>query len=199
MDIVLDTPLSVGFKVAPRENEMALLESARAMKWDALVEIFDLYSPAIYSYAYRLCQDALMADNVVGDVFAKLLEQFSKGRGPSTNLRAYLYEMAYHVIVDHVRDAHREISLESAEFLYHATPQSSFMDVEDEILLDTIIRAIQNDLTEIQRHVIVLRFLEGLSLLETAAIIQKEVNYVKVIQNRAIATLRKVLDYKVTE
>lgn len=198
MDIVLDTPLSVGHKVAAREDEMALLESARAMKRDALVEIFDSYSPAIYNYAFRLCHDTLMADYVVGDVFSKLLEQFSKGRGPSTNLRSYLYEMAYHAVVDQARHAQREISLESAEFLYPET-YSTFIKAENQILMDTIMRAIRNDLTDIQRHVIILRFLEGFSLRETAAIIQKEVNYIKVIQNRAVAALRKALDYRVTE
>jgi RNA polymerase sigma-70 factor (ECF subfamily) len=198
MDIVLDTPLSVGFQVAPREAEMALLESARAMNRDALVEIFDTYSPALYSYAFRLCSDSLLADYVVGDVFAKLVEQFSMGRGPNINLRSYLYEMTYHVIVDQARTAHREVTLESAEFLYHE-PYSAFTTLENQVLLETIMRAMRNELTELQRHVIVLRFMEGFSLRETATIVKKEVNYVKVIQNRAITILRKVLDYKVTE
>ena len=198
MDIVLDTPLSVGFQIAPREAEMALLESARAMNRDALVEIFDTYSPALYSYAYRLCNDSLLADYIVGDVFAKLVEQFSMGRGPNMNLRSYLYEMTYHVIVDQARTAHREVTLESAEFLYRDT-RSAFTALENQILLETIMRAIRNELTELQRHVIILRFLEGFSLRETATIVKKEVNYVKVIQNRAITTLRKVLAYKVTE
>src|ERR1041384_4960236 len=198
MDIVLDTPLSVGFQVAPREAEMALLESARAMNRDALVEIFDTYSPALYNYAYRLCNDALLADYVVGDVFAKLVEQFSMGRGPNLNLRSYLYEMTYHVIVDQARNAHREVDLESAEFLYRDI-SSAFTTLENQVLLETIIRVIRNELTELQRHVIVLRFMEGFSLRETAVIVKKEVNYVKVIQNRAITVLRKALDYKVTE
>ena len=198
MDIVLDTPLTVGFQVAPREAEMALLESARAMNRDALVEIFDTYSLALYNYAFRLCNDSLMADYIVGDVFAKLMEQFSIGRGPNTNLRSYLYEMTYHVIVDQARSSHREVSLESAEFLYYDS-HSAFTILENQILLEAIQRAIRSELTELQRHVIVLRFLEGFSLRETATIVKKEVNYVKVIQNRAITTLRKVLDYKVTE
>lgn len=198
MDIVLDTPLSVGFQVAPREAEMALLESARTMNRDALVEIFDTYSPAVYNYAYRLCSDSLMADYVVGDVFAKLVEQFSMGRGPNINLRSYLYEMTYHVIVDQARTAHREVTLESAEFLFHE-PYSAFTTLENQVLLESIMRAIRNELTELQRHVIVLRFMEGFSLRETATIVKKEVNYVKVIQNRAITVLRNVLDHKVTE
>jgi RNA polymerase sigma-70 factor (ECF subfamily) len=168
------------------------------MNRDALVEIFDTYSPALYSYAFRLCSDSLLADYVVGDVFAKLVEQFSMGRGPNINLRSYLYEMTYHVIVDQARTAHREVTLESAEFLYHE-PYSAFTTLENQVLLETIMRAMRNELTELQRHVIVLRFMEGFSLRETATIVKKEVNYVKVIQNRAITILRKVLDYKVTE
>jgi RNA polymerase sigma-70 factor (ECF subfamily) len=57
-------------------------------------------------------------------------------------------------------------------------------------------QAIREELTEDQRHVIILRFLEGFSLRETAKIVGKQVNYVKVIQNRGIAALRKVLGYE---
>ena len=54
--------------------------------------------------------------------------------------------------------------------------------------------AIQHDLTEDQRHVIILRFLEEFSLRETAATLGKEVGHVKVIQNRALAKLRKAVE-----
>ena len=62
---------------------------------------------------------------------------------------------------------------------------------------DAVIAAIKKDLTEDQRHVIILRFLEGFSLRETADIMGKEVYNVKVIQNRGVAKLRKALEYKV--
>ena len=93
-------------------TEAPLLEAARNMDRKALVEIFDLYSSALYNYALRLCNDPLRADNIVGDVFAKLLEQWSSGHGPSTNLRSYLYETTYHLIIDEVRYSHREAPLE---------------------------------------------------------------------------------------
>lgn len=175
-----------------------LLESARTMNKDALVKIFDRYSSALYNYAYRLCNDALVADYVVGDVFAKLLDQFSAGNGPSTNLRSYLYEMAYHLIVDEARYSNREAPLEVVELMNY-DGYSAFVSLENQILLKTIMLAIRNHLTKDQRHVIILRFLEGFSLLETASIIGKEVTHVKVIQSRAIASLRKALDTQVIE
>ena len=177
---------------------MTLLEAARQMDRSALVKIFDLYSTALYNYAFRLCNDPLIADYIVGDVFAKLLEQLSAGKGPSANLRSYLYEMTYHLVVDEARYSHRGVSLEVVDFI----PQDRFSNVvslENRMLYDVILQAIQNDLTEDQRHVVVLRFLEGFSLQETAAIIGKAVSNVKVIQNRAITALRKSIDHQVVK
>ena len=176
------------------DHDSTLLDAAKQMDRDALIKIFDVYSPALYNYAFRLCNDALMADYIVGDVFAKLLEHLSAGRGPSTNLRSYLYEIAYHLVVDESRYSQRAAPVEVVDLV----PQyvnSINITVEDRVLFKTILQAIRNDLTDDQRHVIILRFLEGFSVKETAAIIGKEINNVKVIQNRAIAALRKVLGY----
>jgi RNA polymerase sigma-70 factor (ECF subfamily) len=177
-------------------TELPLLEAARNMNREALVEIFDLYSSALYNYALRLCSDPLRADHIVGDVFAKLLEQWSTGHGPSTNLRSYLYETTYHLVVDEARSSIHEAPLEVAEFL-RSDGYASRVNLENRMLFDAVIVAIKKDLTEDQRHVIILRFLEGFSLRETADIIGKEVYNVKVIQNRGVAKLRKALGYKV--
>jgi RNA polymerase sigma factor (sigma-70 family) len=64
---------------------------------------------------------------------------------------------------------------------------------ENEILLETIAQAIQEKLTENQRQVIALRFLEGYSLQETASLLGKSVNLIKATLNRAITNLRKCL------
>jgi RNA polymerase sigma factor (sigma-70 family) len=63
-------------------------------------------------------------------------------------------------------------------------------------MFEDIMRVIRHELTDDQRHVIILRFLEEFSLRETAAIIGKTVDHVKVLQNRGIAAVRKSLDGK---
>jgi len=68
--------------------------------------------------------------------------------------------------------------------------------MDDQILFKQILHAMQNVLTDDQRHVIILRFLEEFSLRETAAILGKQVGHVKVIQGRALAKLRGSLQYK---
>lgn len=179
-------------------SDASLLEAARTMNKDALVKIFDRYSPALYNYAFRLCNDAITADNIVGDVFAKLLDQFSAGNGPTTNLRSYLYEMAYHLIVDESRFSNRVAPLEVVDLLQY-DGYAAAVSLENQVLIQTVMVAIRKHLTKDQRHVIILRFLEGFSLIETATIIGKEVTHVKVIQNRAIAALRRTLDAQITK
>lgn len=175
------------------ETDLQLLHAAKMMNKDALVKIFDRYAAPLYNYALRLCGDPLMADHIVGDVFAKLVDQLASGNGPTSNLRSYLYEIAYHMIVDEARYSRRREPLEALNSL-RQDARSGSLRLEDRITLEMVLDAIQRELTDDQRHVIILRFLEEFSLRETAAILDKEVSHIKVIQTRAIAKLRKVFE-----
>jgi len=178
-------------------SDTSLLEAAKNMDQSALVTIFDLYSSALYNYALRLCHDPSVADNIVGDVFAKFLERLAAGKAPHTNLRSYLYQMTYHLIVDEVRLSRHVAPLEVVEFI-QGKDNTASINLENHVLLDTLLIAIKHNLTEDQRHVIILRFLEEFSLRETAEIIGKDVQNIKAIQNRGIAKLRNILNNKVS-
>lgn len=172
-----------------------LLNAARGMDKDALVQIFDLYASPLFKYALRLCGDPVLADHIVGDVFVKLLEQLSLGNGPKSNLRSYLYEATYHRLIDEARSARRKAPLEVATSLPQ-DPHPAFVSMEDQVIFKQILETMRNALTDDQRHVLMLRFLEEFSLRETAAILGKTVDHVKVIQNRGIAALRRSLKYQ---
>jgi RNA polymerase sigma factor, sigma-70 family len=175
------------------ENDSSLLDAAREMDQDALVKIFDLYSFPLFNYAARLCGDPVLADHIVGDVFARLLEQLSSGQGPRTNLRSYLYETTYHLIIDETRYSRRRAPLEVAGLL-RPESQARSTGLDDQILFQQILHVMKNDLTDDQRHVIFLRFLEEFSLRETAAIMGKTIDHVKVLQHRAITALRRSIE-----
>lgn len=172
------------------DTEQTLLDAARRMDQDALVKIFDLYSTSLFNYARRICGDRVLADHIVGDVFAKLVEQLSVGKGPRSNLRAYLYQSAYHQIIDEGHYSQRRAPLEVIDSL---RPESH-PGLDDQIMFKQILHAVRHELTDDQRHVIFLRFLEEFSLQETATILGKNINHVKVIQNRALAALRRALE-----
>ena len=94
--------------------------------------------------------------------------------------------------IDQARDHQRVAPIELVEYIAaeHSSVQT---EVENRALLDAVMLAINDNLTNEQRHVIVLRFLEGLSLKETAKIVGKNTKSVKALQSRGIAKLRQVL------
>ena len=86
------------------KDETAVITAAGSLDQEALGGIFDEYAPALYKYLLRSGLGSQEADQAVGDVFARVLAKVSEGKGPETNLRSYLFQVAYHLVVDHARD-----------------------------------------------------------------------------------------------
>ena len=175
------------------KDELALLKAAKQFDQDALVAIFDMYASSIYGYSMRLCHDQIQSDKLVGHVFAQLLEKLATGTGPLISLRSYLYQIAHQLIVDCGPRNHRYTGPETAAHCEgNGVTPSTQSEAEDHFLMQKLVSSLNTELTEIQQHVIILRFLEGFSLGETAAIVGKNVNNVKIIQNRGIINTRGV-------
>jgi RNA polymerase sigma-70 factor, ECF subfamily len=172
------------------DDPQILLQEISRMDRQALAQVYDLYAPAIYKYACRHLGNARLADQVVGEVFARLLEQCARGRGPRANLRAYLSESAYHAIVDELRQARRLQPLEAAGPAV-STMGDPARTQEDQALLEAVRQAMHDELSGDQRHVLLLRFQEDFSLQETARILGRNVGSVKVLQGRALSVLRR--------
>jgi RNA polymerase sigma-70 factor (ECF subfamily) len=172
----------------------ALLKATEKLDEESITAIFVQFAPDIYKYTLRLIQDPLVADYIVGDVFALLLEESEAGKSPQTNIRAYLYQTAHKLVMARSSDAKQNVPLEVTLGNYEggqSTPTQS--QIQERVMMEALISAMNTELTEDQRHVIVLRFLEDFSIKETAEILGKEINNVKVIQNRGIAKLRKAM------
>lgn len=174
------------------KDESAVIAAAGSLDQEALIVIFDEYAPAIYKYLLRLGVFPQEADQIVGDVFARLLEKIADGKGPNKNLRAYLFQISYHLVVDHARERQRIAPLEVADMIREETKPVQSL-AEENMLLEKLSTAMERELTEEQRNVLVLRFQEDFSLKETAEIIGKNINAVKALQNRGINKLRQVL------
>jgi RNA polymerase sigma-70 factor (ECF subfamily) len=174
------------------KDEISVHAAGVSLDPDTLAAIFDQYAPPIFRYLLRLGLNSQEADQTVGDVFARLLDKFPKGEGPRTNLRSYLFQTAYHLVIDGVRDRQRTAPLEVADTIKEDKQPVQAL-AEEKMLLEKLSIAMKRDLTEDQRNVLVLRFLEDFSLRETAEIVGKNVNSVKALQNRGINSLRNAL------
>jgi len=169
--------------------EQALLEQARNFDLDALAEIYDIYSPGVYRYAYRLLGDACLAEDCVSETFSRFLVALRNGGGPRDHLQAYLYRIAHNWITDQYR-RQPPPPLALDEQLAGAAVSAGH---SGDVIEQARVRAALVRLTPEQRQVVVLKFLEGWQNEAVARLLGKPAGAVKALQHRALAALRRML------
>lgn len=168
------------------------LDGLRRLDPQVISSIYDRLSPVVFRYVRYRINDEAQAEDIASDVFIRLLEAVRTGKGPETNIKAWLLSTAAHVVNDHHRKAYRRPTEEITEFTpdLQATPAESVEQRDRQ----RRIRQAMIKLTPEQQHVIALRFGQELSLEETAIVMKKNVNAVKQLQLRALAALNRQVD-----
>jgi len=154
-----------------------------------IAAVYDRYYSEIYRYVFYRLGNQNLAEDIASDVFVRLLEAVKKKRGPQMNIKSWLLGTASHVIADHLRRVYRH----PTEALPDSMPDfaSSLTDEVDRRQQADSVRQAYAQLTPDQQNVLALRFGDGYSLEETAAVMQKKVNAVKALQFRALAALQR--------
>jgi RNA polymerase sigma-70 factor, ECF subfamily len=171
------------------DDENDWLRQARAGSSDALALIFDTYYDSIYRYIYHHVHHVQAAEDLAASVFQRFWEQLTAKSGPDYQLKAWLFRVAYHLIIDDSRrqqHRHHEPLLED-----FAIPAD---DIESRLVekqLAARAYAGLEQLTPSQRDVITLRYLAEMSPAETASILNLTVGAVKALQHRALDVLRQ--------
>ena len=115
-------------------------------------------------------------------------------------LTAWLFRIAHNKLIDHYRRCSIRQSTSLDEFEQgEATASSHSTKLDgldpDKIDIEIALRALGDD----QRQVIHLRFVEGLTSGEVAAVLGKSLASVKILQHRALKALKKALGSKEAE
>lgn len=172
-------------------EEQALLRGARELDEPALSAIFETYYPLLYRYIYHNLRHGATAEDLTAEVFSRMLEQFGKGRGPEQHLQAWLYRVAHNLVVDHARrQVHRDHDPLDEGMV--STEQDVETEVHAAIRREQAARALQR-LTQMQRAVIILKYLEGYTNDEVAPMLELSVGAVKALQHRGLASMRRYL------
>ena len=172
-------------------DEERLLDGARAFDLVTLAEVYDRFSPGLFTYAARLLGDPDLAEDCVSETFTRLLKALRTGYGPQDHLRAYLYRTAHNWITDRYR--RQPLPPLELDADLHADPGPSPETEVEERLVNQQTRTALAALTPDQRQVIVLRFIEGWDIEEVAVTLQKPTGAVKALQHRALGAMRRWL------
>lgn len=169
-------------------DEQSALDGLRKLDSHSIGAIYDQYFPQIYRYVrYRVSDDSI-AEDIVSDVFVRLIEAAQKKQGPTNTIKGWLIATASNVVNDHLRRQYRR----PTEELNESIPDDVNIHVElDQREQNKLVQAAYARLTSEQQHVLALRFGMGYSLEQTAEVMKKNVNAIKALQFRALAALQR--------
>jgi RNA polymerase sigma-70 factor, ECF subfamily len=170
---------------------------ARAIRRDreAFGALYELYFERIYRYARFKVGDRAEAEDVTAAVFLnawRAVDHFTP-QGENSFL-AWLFRLTHNALVDRYR-RQRDVAVldEVDDSVLPVDAQFNPEAVlERQLTLDELHHALQA-LTDEQREVVVLRFIEGLSAREVGEIMGKQEGTVRGMQFRAIEALRREL------
>ena len=177
-------------------TEDELLALAKELDEAALSELYDRYELKIYSYVYRRTSDQALAEDLTAQVFLKMLEAIHNEKTWHSSFSGWLYRIAHNLVIDHyrARDRQKQVSLDDAPVMHD--PGNNPVNAAEIQLDSEYLRSALRRLTGDQAQVVSLRFLEGYSFGEIAAMMDKTEGAVKALQHRAMATLRQLLVYE---
>jgi len=168
-----------------------LIELAQNGSPEAAGSLYHYHHPAIFRYLFYRTGDRQAAEDLTGEVFLKMMQALPGFNGGNGAFRAWLFQIARNLSIDHLRRAlahpHQEFPEEmSAPGL---DPERS----TEASLTENALRTALTGLGDDQKDVILLRFIEGLPLAETARALHKSEDAVKGLQRRALIALREAL------
>lgn len=170
-------------------DEPRALDGLQSLDSQAIGAIYDQYFSEVYRYVRYRINDDTVAEDIASDVFVRLLEAVKKRQGPQSSLKGWLIATATHAVNDHLRRQYRRpVEALSDSLPDHGTSVHSEVDARER---NRVIQSAYTQLTSEQQHVLALRFGQGYSVEETAAHLKKNINAVKALQFRALASLQR--------
>ncbi len=179
---------------------------------EAFIEFYDLYIDRLYQYIYFKIGNREDAEDLTSNLFLKLWNVVLEGGiNNYRTIKSFVYTIARNLVIDYYRQASNQKTVGLDEpirkeaFSSTANENKTIADELDDEKQDIIkeveknisLELIKKKLFELKdeyREVIVLRFLEEMSIAEIAQILGKKKSNVRVLIHRALKALRELLE-----
>lgn len=177
--------------MAPRLDPETIA-AAKRLEPVAVAAIYDAFADPIYRYVSFRVRTPEDAEDLADQVFLKMIEALPAYDDRGLPFAAWLYRIARNLIVDRYRRSGRD-PVPLSEGLEaegsHADPFAAAAGNLDR----AAVRAALGSLTEEQRQVVVLRFIEGWDVDEVAQAMGRKPGAIHALQHRALAALQRAL------
>jgi len=160
---------------------------------EAFGELYDHYATLVYRYVYNRVGDRATAEDVTSETFVRALRRIDSLTFQGRDVGAWLVTIARNIVLDHVKSSRYRLEVATADMRDADRATDGPEDAVVAHLTNRELLACVQQLGSEQQECIVLRFIHGLSVAETAEIMGKKDGAIKALQHRAVRRLAGLL------
>ena len=157
---------------------------------ESFSELVDLYARRCYGYFYRLCGDRSLSDDLLGELFVKLVEKIESYKGGA--FESWLFKVASNIFYDHLRSRQRQQKLLEAHKAELELEQQ-YARYDDGEISDKLQKQLAK-LDDDTRQLIVLRFYSQMSFKEMAEMRSEPIGTTLSKLHRGLKKLRQLME-----
>ena len=178
---------------AERTRLIALVELARTGDTEAFGLLYDHYQSSVYRFLFYRTRSSTLAEDLTSETFFRALRNMQNFRWQGKDFGAWLMTIARNLATDHFKAGRTRLEMATEDMGVHddATegPEHAVLaSLTNEVLLKSL-----TELPTEQRDCLVMRFLQGMSIAETAAVLGRSEGAVKQLQLRGVRNLAKLM------
>lgn len=170
-----------------------LVHAAQHGDQDAFGRLYDRYVDVVFRYVLFRVSDRSLAEDLTSETFLRALRRISTVSYQGRDVGAWFVTIARNLVLDHVKSSRYRLEVATAEIV---ESRSIDRGPEHQVLADAtsaeLLRCVEQ-LGADQQECVVLRFLQGLSVAETAELMDRNEGAIKALQHRAVRRLAQLL------
>ncbi|MGY1784250.1 sigma-70 family RNA polymerase sigma factor [Geodermatophilus sp. SYSU D00698] len=170
-----------------------LVRQAQAGDAEAFGRLYDHYVTLVHRYVLHRVGDRAQAEDFTSETFVRALRRIDSLSFQGRDVGAWLVTIARNIIRDHVKSSRFRLEVTTADMRDADQATDGPEDAVVSRLTNEQLLACIRQLGSEQQECISLRFLQGLSVSETAAVMGKKDGAVKALQHRAVRRLAGLL------
>jgi RNA polymerase sigma-70 factor, ECF subfamily len=181
----------------PATEVWNLVERAKAGETEAFALIYDRYVDTVFRFVYFRVGNRQLAEDLTADTFLRALKRIGSFTWQGRDLGAWLVTIARNLVADHFKSGRYRLEITTGDVLDaeredrgpEGSPEAAVVEHITNITLLTAVKQLNPE----QQECIVLRFLQGFSVAETAKAMGKNEGAIKALQYRAVRALQRLL------
>ena len=160
---------------------------------EAFAQLYERCVDVVYRYVYHRVGSHQVAEDLTSETFLRAFRRLDSFRWTGRDIAAWFITIARNIVIDHVKSSRYRLQVTTGDLLDCDQQTPSTEDVVVERLRAARLLDALRRLRSEQQECLSLRFLQGLTLAETAEVMGRSAGAVKQLQLRAVRSLHKAL------